>query len=64
MVESPCISVCKYNRNYICIGCFRSAQEISEWAPALDSEKLQIIENAKRRKSNLETVKKEITVDL
>ena len=29
--ESPCISVCLLDENDICTGCFRSADEITDW---------------------------------
>ena len=47
---SPCIGVCKLDvNNNLCIGCFRSADEIAKW-PQLDNKKaLQIIEEIKDR---------------
>jgi len=30
-VRSPCISVCVLDENDICDGCYRSAQEITDW---------------------------------
>ena len=31
-VKSPCISVCVLDQNDICEGCYRSAQEITDWS--------------------------------
>ena len=30
-IESPCVSVCFLDDNDICQGCYRSAQEITDW---------------------------------
>ena len=47
---SPCIGICKLDVNSnLCIGCFRSADEIAKW-PQLDNEKaLKIMEEIKYR---------------
>ena len=47
---SPCIGLCKLDVNSnLCIGCFRSPDEIAKW-PLLDNKKaLQIMEEIKDR---------------
>jgi len=51
MVESPCISVCEYDENLdMCIGCFRTLDEISSWRSMTDEEKLKIIERVEQEK--------------
>lgn len=45
MVGSPCIKICKLNKEKICIGCFRTIEEISNWKNMTDNEKKNIIEN-------------------
>jgi predicted Fe-S protein YdhL (DUF1289 family) len=52
MVNSPCEHICKYNENKICIGCYRSKEEISKWLNATDEEKLQILENCNKRRKD------------
>jgi predicted Fe-S protein YdhL (DUF1289 family) len=42
-VPSPCIQVCTVIDG-ICIGCERSAKEITEWLRATDERKLEILE--------------------
>ena len=42
--ESPCVGVCQYNEEEFCAGCFRSSEEISEWAMMSKEEKLKVIE--------------------
>ena len=52
-VESPCVGVCQYNDEESCAGCFRSAQEISEWATMSNEEKLKVIEVLPSRMEDL-----------
>ena len=47
--ESPCVSICALDENDICMGCYRSAQEITDWFMASDEEKRRILERVKER---------------
>ena len=47
--KSPCISVCVLDEGDICQGCFRSAEEITDWFMASDAQKRAVIERAKER---------------
>ena len=42
-VKSPCIEVCSLNDNDVCIGCYRTANEIIEWFSANDQRKREIL---------------------
>lgn len=42
-VKSPCIEVCSLNHEDVCIGCYRTANEIIEWFSALDERKREIL---------------------
>lgn len=53
MVKSPCINVCKLNENQICVGCYRSLDEIDEWSNLNDKEKIKIIEKTKERRNEI-----------
>ncbi|MFW6233489.1 MAG: DUF1289 domain-containing protein [Nanoarchaeota archaeon] len=53
MVKSPCINVCKLNENQICIGCYRSLDEIDNWSQLKDDEKIMVIEKAKQRRNEI-----------
>ena len=37
--QSPCISVCLLDENDICVGCFRSAEEVTDWFVATAEQK-------------------------
>lgn len=50
-IESPCIKVCQLNEaKTLCIGCYRTVEEIGEWRFATDQRQLKIIENAAARR--------------
>ncbi|MBM28957.1 MAG: DUF1289 domain-containing protein [Halieaceae bacterium] len=42
-VKSPCIEVCSLNDSDVCIGCYRTANEIIEWFSANDQRKREIL---------------------
>ena len=47
--KSPCISVCVLDDNDICLGCFRSATEITDWLMSSAEQKREIIRLARER---------------
>ena len=47
---SPCIRQCCLDEQDICVGCFRTIEEIIHWSASSDAEKTQIIERCKQRK--------------
>lgn len=49
-VKSPCVRNCCLDENDICLGCFRTLKEITQWASVTKEEREQIVENAKQRK--------------
>ncbi len=48
--ESPCISVCALDENDICMGCYRSATEITDWFMATSQQKQEILVRAAARR--------------
>ena len=50
-VKSPCIEVCSLNHEDVCIGCYRTANEIIEWFSALDERKREILAAIDQRRS-------------
>ncbi|NVK12264.1 MAG: DUF1289 domain-containing protein [Gammaproteobacteria bacterium] len=40
-IESPCIGVCALDENDVCMGCFRTADDITEWSIYSDAEKAE-----------------------
>lgn len=49
LIASPCISICALDENDVCVGCYRSAAEITRWSQANNAERRQIIANAHER---------------
>ncbi len=50
-VKSPCIEVCSLNHEDVCIGCYRTANEIIEWVSASDERKREILAAIGQRRS-------------
>lgn len=49
-VASPCIRQCCLNDAKVCLGCFRSLQEIMQWTTVDDSTREVFLSKAKRRR--------------
>lgn len=48
-VESPCIRKCTLDDDDICVGCFRSIDEICAWGGASNLQRREILECARER---------------
>lgn len=55
--QSPCISVCVLDEGDICMGCYRSADEVTEWFMATAEQKRVILERAQRRRDDANPIK-------
>lgn len=51
--KSPCINVCQLNSDNMCLGCYRTLDEIGSWGSASNNAQLLIVEKALKRKANL-----------
>ena len=49
-VKSPCIEVCSLDNEDICIGCYRTANEIIEWFSAPNERKREILAATDQRR--------------
>ena len=47
VIKSPCIKICKL-QNDICVGCFRTIDEIKNWKTYSAKKKLQVLNNIKK----------------
>lgn len=54
---SPCVSICALDADDICLGCFRTGDEITDWFIADDVRKREILRNAETRRSESSTIK-------
>lgn len=48
-IKDPCISICQYDDNEICLGCHRTKKEAKTWWRMRDEEKLAVLEKVKER---------------
>ena len=49
VVASPCVSICALDENDVCIGCFRTGQEISRWGLFTPDEQREVLSRCQRR---------------
>lgn len=52
-VKKPCIRQCCLDNNDICVGCYRSLQEILDWHTGDHIDKERIVNHAKMRKNRV-----------
>ena len=50
-VASPCVSICALNENDVCVGCYRTSDELTRWWGMNNTEKLATVERAKEREN-------------
>lgn len=48
-VASPCIGVCTLDEADVCVGCWRSAAEITDWSVLDDRQRRAVLERADAR---------------
>jgi predicted Fe-S protein YdhL (DUF1289 family) len=51
-VKSPCVRNCCLDDGDICMGCFRSLDEIKVWGQATDEERTAILILSKQRRAD------------
>ena len=52
-IESPCIGTCTLGPDDLCVGCFRSSEEITAWMSYTPERRRLIIEQLPRRAQQL-----------
>jgi len=48
-VSSPCVSICALDENDVCVGCYRTGDELTRWWGMNNTEKSATLELAKAR---------------
>ena len=48
-VASPCVSICALDGDDICVGCFRTGQEISRWGLLPASRQREVLARCQQR---------------
>jgi len=49
-VISPCVRNCCLNENDICLGCFRSLTEITQWTLVNEKTRQEFLKKAEKRR--------------
>ena len=49
-VESPCIRKCCLDDNDICLGCFRTLEQITGWTRFTDKQKRKVLQSCEQRR--------------
>jgi uncharacterized protein len=52
-IESPCIGTCTLGPGDLCVGCFRSAEEIASWLTYTPEQRRTIMDGLSRRAQRL-----------
>jgi uncharacterized protein len=59
--QSPCVRDCCLDDELICLGCFRSFEEIKEWGIVDNARRRVILQNAaQRRKESYQAMYREV----
>ena len=48
-VGSPCVSVCLLDSQDVCVGCFRTADEITDWIMLDDGSRREVLKLTRER---------------
>jgi predicted Fe-S protein YdhL (DUF1289 family) len=52
-ISSPCINICQMDAsNGLCLGCFRTIEEITVWSRADDAQRANILAAVTQRRLN------------
>ena len=58
--QTPCVRICRYNSDFydgaVCIGCFREAFEIGNWAGFAPTERIYALQDALDRLESLDSM--------
>lgn len=49
-INKPCIRQCCLNEEDVCLGCFRTFDDMLQWNKSSSEEKMKMLEMAKERK--------------
>ncbi|MDP2236077.1 MAG: DUF1289 domain-containing protein [Bacteroidales bacterium] len=49
-IKSPCQLICTYDEENVCIGCYRTAEEVANWDSFNDEGKTKVLEEIIKRR--------------
>ncbi|MGR8941543.1 MAG: DUF1289 domain-containing protein [Gammaproteobacteria bacterium] len=50
LLASPCIGICRLEQNRLCVGCFRTIDEITGWAQSDTATRTAILLKSEQRR--------------
>ncbi|NOX48479.1 MAG: DUF1289 domain-containing protein [Chlorobi bacterium] len=50
-IKNPCIQVCKYDDDQVCIGCYRTMEETRDWIDYSEKEKAEVLKKVEKRRT-------------
>lgn len=53
-IDSPCVRNCCLDQNDVCLGCFRTLEEITQWSQIDNSGKQKILRSAQLRREQIQ----------
>lgn len=48
-VRSPCVNICALDENDLCVGCFRTGDEIAAWGKLTDDQRRDVLKKVAER---------------
>lgn len=48
-VRSPCVNICALDENDLCVGCYRSGEEITRWGRYSEEERRAVLDKVRLR---------------
>jgi len=48
-VKSPCVSVCVLNDDDVCVGCYRTGREITDWGAYTNEQRREVLAKVYKR---------------
>jgi predicted Fe-S protein YdhL (DUF1289 family) len=50
IVQSPCLSICFLDEEDVCMGCYRNAQEITDWQQLSSEQRTEVLKLVVQRR--------------
>lgn len=48
-IKSPCVNICALDEQDICVGCYRTGDEIAQWTGLTDAERTEVLQQVAAR---------------
>lgn len=55
-VKSPCVNVCLLDDNDVCVGCYRTGKEVSQWGSMNKASQQAVMKKVREREAKSQFV--------